>query len=389
MTTVLLVVIYIAFIGLGIPDSLFGTAWPAIYTSFGLPVGAASAVTLLISASTVISSLLSTRAIRRFGTGWVTAVSTAMTAAALLGFSFSANLLWLCLFSVPLGLGAGAVDSALNNYVALHYRASHMSFLHCVYGIGVSLSPYLLSLALSGSDGWRGGYRSVFWLQLAITAITLLALPLWKRAGRSVPSPDAEVSRSIGLMQAVRIPGVRVAWLVFIGSCALEYTCGVWGSTFLTGAKGMPVDAAARAITFYYIGMAAGRFLSGVLSGKLSARQLLHLGQGITLAAVFLLAFAQPAALAGFALFMIGLGNGPVFPNMIHLTPTHFGADASQAVMGTQMAASYLGIMLMPPLFGLIAQAGGIRFFPLYLLAMFTLMMAGTLLLYRRRCKNR
>ena len=182
---------------------------------------------------------------------------------------------------------------------------------------------------------------------------------------------------------------MRVAWLVFIGSCALEYTCGVWGSTFLTGAKGMPVDAAARAITFYYIGMAAGRFLSGVLSGKLSARQLLHLGQGITLAAVFLLAFAQPAALAGFALFMIGLGNGPVFPNMIHLTPTHFGADASQAVMGTQMAASYLGIMLMPPLFGLIAQAGGIRFFPLYLLAMFTLMMAGTLLLYRRRCKNR
>ena len=191
MTTVLLVVIYIAFIGLGIPDSLFGTAWPAIYTSFGLPVGAASAVTLLISASTVISSLLSTRAIRRFGTGWVTAVSTAMTAAALLGFSFSANLLWLCLFSVPLGLGAGAVDSALNNYVALHYRASHMSFLHCFYGIGVSLSPYLLSLALSGSDGWRGGYRTVLWLQLAITAITLLALPLWKRAGRSVPSPDA------------------------------------------------------------------------------------------------------------------------------------------------------------------------------------------------------
>lgn len=382
MSTILLIVIYIAFIGLGIPDSLFGTAWPAIYMEFGLPVGAASAVTLLISASTIVSSLLSTRVIQRFGTGWVTAVSTTLTAAALLGFSLSGSLLWLCLFAIPLGLGAGAVDSALNSYVALHYRASHMSFLHCFYGIGVSLSPYLLSIALSSSADWRGGYRMVFWLQLVIAVITLLALPLWNRAGCTLsPSAAAEKSHGIGLAQAARIPGVRVAWLVFIGSCALEYTCGVWGSTFMTDAKGMPVDAAARTVTFYYVGMAAGRFLSGILSRRVSGRKLVYIGQGITLAALLLLLFAQPAALAGFALFLIGLGNGPVFPNMLHLTPAHFGAEASQAVMGTQMAASYLGIMLMPPLFGWVAQAGGIRFFPLYLLTMFALMMAGTFLL--------
>ena len=382
MSTILLIVIYIAFIGLGIPDSLFGTAWPAIYMEFGLPVGAASAVTLLISASTIVSSLLSTRVIQRFGTGWVTAVSTTLTAAALLGFSLSGSLLWLCLFAIPLGLGAGAVDSALNSYVALHYRASHMSFLHCFYGIGVSLSPYLLSIALSSSADWRGGYRMVFWLQLVIAVITLLALPLWNRAGCTLsPSAAAEKSHGIGLAQAARIPGVRVAWLVFIGSCALEYTCGVWGSTFMTDAKGMPVDAAARTVTFYYVGMAAGRFLSGILSRRVSGRKLVYIGQGITLAALLLLLFAQPAALAGFALFLIGLGNGPVFPNMLHLTPAHFGAEASQAVMGTQMAASYLGIMLMPPLFGWVAQAGGIRFFPLYLLTMFALMMAGTSLL--------
>ena len=232
MATLLLIVIYIAFIGLGIPDSLFGTAWPAIYTEMDLPVSWASFVTVIVSGGTIVSSLLSARVINRFGTAAVTAVSTAMTALALFGFSVSGSMLWLCLFAVPLGLGAGSVDTALNNYVALHYKAVHMNFLHCFYGIGVSLSPYLMSLALSGHS-WRSGYRTVFWIQLGITAVTVLSLPLWKKAAaaRAADAPESP-ARTVGFGTLLKNRQVRLACLVFIGSCGLEYTCGTWGSTF-------------------------------------------------------------------------------------------------------------------------------------------------------------
>lgn len=382
MATLLLIVIYVAFIGLGVPDSLFGTAWPAIYREFALPLSSAGAVTLTISGCTVISSLLSARAINRFGTGKITAVSTAMTAAALLGFSVSGNLFWLCLFAVPLGLGAGAIDTALNNYVALHYKATHMSFLHCFYGIGVSLSPYLMSLALSAGS-WRAGYRTAFWIQAAIALVTIFTLPLWKRANPPSHEEEGEAPRTLSLAEVSRIPSARAVWLVFIGSCAIEYTCGTWGSTFLVEAKGLAAQTAAQIVTLYYAGMALGRFLSGVLATKITSWRLIHMGQGVLLAALVLVLLPLPSFVAVAGFFLIGLGNGPIFPNLIHLTPKNFGADISQSVMGTQMAASYIGIMLMPPLFGLIAQAVGASAFPYFLLVMFAVMLTAMFVLIR------
>lgn len=374
MATVLLVVIFIDFIGLGVPDSLFGTAWPAIYPEFGLPVSAANLVTLLISGCTVLSSLLSARVINRFGTAAVTAVSTCLTAVALFGFSVAPHLLWLAVCALPLGLGAGAIDSALNNYVALHYRATHMNFLHCFYGVGVALSPYLMSVALAGADGWRGGYRMAFYLQSAIAAVTLLSLPLWRRMHPAVTAAEESEPHTLRLRELVKMPAVRQVWGVFIGSVAIESTCGAWGSTFLVSAKGLPAETAALAIAVYYVGMTIGRFLSGVLSVRLSSWQLVRLGQGVLLAALVLLVLPLPPIVGCAALFLVGLGNGPVYPNLIHLTPKNFGRDISQSVMGSQMAVAAAAIMLLPPVFGFLAQAWGVGLFPYYLLAMFAVM---------------
>ncbi|MFQ6880612.1 MAG: MFS transporter [Oscillospiraceae bacterium] len=378
MATLLLIVIYIAFIGLGVPDSLFGTAWPAIYTDLNLPVSWASIVTIIVSCGTITSSLLSFWLISRFGTGKITAVSTLMTALALLGFSCSDSMLWLCLCAIPLGLGAGSIDTALNNYVALHYKASHMNFLHCFYGIGVSLSPYLMSLALSKGT-WEGGYRAVFWFQLAIAALTVLALPLWKKVRHAQNGEEEEETpRVLSFPALMKMPKVRMACLVFIGYCALEYTCGTWGSTFLVNAKGAAADTAARMVTFYYIGLALGRFLSGVLAGRLHSRQLVKIGQTILLAAIASLFLPLPSAFCSVSLFFIGLGNGPIFPNMLHLTPELFGKDLSQAVIGAEMATSYIGVLLAPALFGLIAQNVTAALFPVYLLVLYALMITGT-----------
>ena len=378
MATLLLIVIYIAFIGLGVPDSLFGTAWPAIYTDLNLPVSWASIVTIIVSCGTITSSLLSSWLISRFGTGKITAVSTLMTALALLGFSCSDSMLWLCLCAIPLGLGAGSIDTALNNYVALHYKASHMNFLHCFYGIGVSLSPYLMSLALSKGT-WEGGYRAVFWFQLAIAALTALALPLWKKVRHAQNGEEAEETpRVLSFPALMKMPKVRMACLVFIGYCALEYTCGTWGSTFLVNAKGAAADTAARMVTFYYVGLALGRFLSGVLAGRLHSRQLVKIGQTILLAAIASLFLPLPSAFCSVSLFFIGLGNGPIFPNMLHLTPELFGKDLSQAVIGAEMATSYIGVLLAPALFGLIAQNVTAALFPVYLLVLYALMITGT-----------
>ncbi len=379
MSTLLLIVIYITFIGLGIPDSLFGTAWPAIYSAFGVAISHANFVTSIISGGTILSSLLSTRLIKCFGTAKVTAVSTAMTAGALLGFSIAPNIIFLCLFAVPLGIGAGAIDTALNNYVTLHYRAVHMNFLHCFYGIGVSLSPYLMSLMLSATGNWRQGYQTVFWVQLGIAIMTIISIPLWKKVN-STDSYEEENALVIGIIDLLKDLKVRRVCLVFLGSCAIEYTCGVWGSTFLVTEKQMAVDAAAKVIMFYYIGMALGRFSSGILALKCTSQQMIKIGQCITLIAIALLLLPlSPIATSG-ALFLIGLGNGPIFPNMIHLTPENFGKERSQAVVSIQMSASYISILLAPVLFGLLAQFISLALFPYYLCAMLFIMLLGTFL---------
>lgn len=384
MTTILLIIIYIAFIGLGIPDSLFGTAWPAIYQEFDLPISSANYVTLLISGGTFICSLFAAKIINRFGTAKITAISTVMTAAALFGFSCSRSLFWLCLFAIPLGLGAGAIDSALNNYVALHYKAIHMNFLHCFYGIGVSLSPYLMSFALSHDANWRGGYRIVFYLQFIIALITIFSLPLWNKIKNSSSEREQETPRTVSVFDLLKMPAIRSVCCVFIGSCAIEYTSGIWGATFLVRTKGIDVNYAAKMITFYYIGIALGRFLSGVLANKLTRWQLVRNGQCIMAVAILLLLFPLPPIISAISLFMIGMGNAPIFPNMLHLTPQNFGKDISQSVIGIEMAASYTGIMLAPAFFGLIAQNISIVLFSYYLLIMFLIMIGATWILKQK-----
>lgn len=379
MVTFLLFLIYIAFIGLGIPDSLFGTAWPAIYAEFHLPISYASFVTVIVSCGTIISSMISARVIERFGTNKVSAFSTGLTAAALLGFSFSGSLIPMCLCAVPLGLGAGAIDTALNNYVALHYSATHMSFLHCFYGIGVSVSPYILSLVISGKYGWRGGYRIAFGIQLFIALLLVFTLPVWKKAHGQEKKASGDTAGSLTLKEIVRLPGVRLMWLLFITSCAIECTCGGWGSTFLVEYKHMAPDRAAQMVMYYYIGMALGRFLSGLMAMRLGSWQIIGIGQGVLGAALFLLLLPASPYLSAAGLFLVGLGNGPLFPNFNYLTPQNFGEDASQSVIGTQMAAAYLGIMLAPALCGILAQFMGMWIFPFYLLAFYLIMVFATI----------
>ena len=372
MATVLLIVIYIAFIGLGVPDSLIGSAWPAIHSELNIPVEAVSAVTLLLSGCTVLSSMFSTKILNKLGTAKVTAFSTAMTAAALLGFSFTSSFRFMLPLAVVAGLGAGAIDSGLNNYVALHFKASHMNFLHCFYGVGVSLSPYLMSRALSGI-GWRGGYRYAFYVQLGITILLILSVPLWKK-GSASEDGEEENSVNLSFLQMVKMPEVRLVWVIMLVTNAIEYACGVWGSTYLVEAKGFDAGHGALALTIYYVGMSIGRFLSGVLAGKINTWRRIGLGMLILAPAVAIMLLPLPGIVSVTGLFFIGLGNGSIYPNMIHLTPHNFGKDVSQSIMGSQIAFAYTGVMLAPPAVSLVSGLFGIRVYPVFLAVLYAAM---------------
>ncbi len=378
MATLLLFVIYVSFIGLGIPDSLFGTAWPAIYGEFRLPVSFASFVSVTICCGTIVSSVMSAKIIRLLGTGKVAAISTAMTAAALLGFSFSGSLPAMCLWAVPLGLGAGAIDTALNNCVALHYSARVMSFLHCFFGIGVTISPFVLSQVIGGETGWRGGYRIAFGIQLAVTALLAVTLPVWGKVHPVAEAGAQKRAKDLRLGEIARIPGVKLMWTLFIASCAIECTCGNWASTFLVEVRHMAAEQAAGLVMLYYAGMALGRFLSGLLAARLDSWRIIGIGQAILGAALAILLLPGAPWVAGTGLFLVGLGNGPLFPNFNYLTPRNFGQEASQAVMGTQMAASYAGILAAPAVFGVLGQAVHLGIFPVYLLVFYLIMLAAS-----------
>ena len=374
MATLLVMVIYMAFIGLGLPDSLFGAAWPAIYGEYGLPFSFGSAVTMVTFLGTTCSSVLSARVIHRFGTNKVTAFSTALTAAALLVNSFTGSFLPLCLCAIPLGLGAGAVDTALNNYVALHYSARHMSFLHCFYGVGVSVSPYMLSLVMNKEAGWRGGYRIAAIIQTVFAVVLFCSLPLWKKVHGEETGEDEQPGKVLPLREIARIPGVKVMWSLFVCSCAIECTCGSWGSTFLVEHKGLAAEQAARVITFYYVGITLGRFLSGVVATKLHSWTIIKLGQAVMGVALVMLFLPLGGAFAGVALFLVGLGNGPLFPNFNYLTPENFGEDLTPSVMGTQMAVANASVMTTPLLCSVLGQVFSMGIFPPYLMVFFVLM---------------
>ncbi len=375
MNTLLLIIIYIAFIGLGLPDSLFGTAWPAIYADFGLPISFGSFVSVTVACGTIISSLLSARLIGKFGTSKVTAFSPLLTAIALIGFSFSPNMWCMITLSIPLGIGAGSVDVALNNYVALHYSASQMSFLHCFYGIGVSVSPYVMSLVIAGEDGWRTGYRVAFVIQICIAALMFLTLPLWKKANKPKEVFSETPMEALSLRQTLKIPGVKYMCALFFITCTIECACSGWGSTFLVEYKHLSPDEAAQAMLLYFVGMAVGRFLSGIVATKLHSWTIIGIGMWILGVAVAILLIPGSVILSTVGLFLIGLGNGPLFPNYNYLAPENFGKEVSQSVISVQMAFAYAGIMIGPLFCGLLGQAFGMFIFPLYLLGFFAVML--------------
>ena len=372
MATLLLVVIYIAFIGLGVPDSLIGSAWPAIHTELGIPVEMVSILTFLISGCTVLSSMFSTRILNKLGTAKVTAFSTTMTALSLLGFSLVPSFLFMIPLAIVLGLGAGAIDSGLNNYVALHCKASHMNFLHCFYGVGVSLSPYIMSQAFS-NVGWRGGYRYAFYVQLAIALILIFSIPLWKKSS-STEETDEESGITLSIAEMIKKPEVRKVWVIMLMTNAIEYACGVWGSTYLVEEKGFEIEHGALALTIYYVGMSIGRFASGLLANKIKTWKRIFIGCVILAPAIVIMLLPLDNIFAVIGLFLIGLGNGSIYPNMIHLTPHNFGKEVSQSIMGSQIAFAYIGVMLAPPVVSLISGVFGIKVYPVLLAVLYVVM---------------
>ncbi len=379
MLSLLLPVIYLAFISMGLPDSMLGSAWPSMYTGLGVGVSACGLISTIITASTVVSSLLCDRLHARFGTGRIVAVSTGITALSLLGFSLSSQYWMLCLIAVPYGLGAGSIDAVLNNYVALHYQARHMSWLHCMWGVGCSTGPMLMGRALTGG-GWQLGYRWVAMIQAGMTLVLFISLGLWQEK----PAQDGgEARQSLTLKQALRVPGALEAMLGFLAYCGMESTTGLWAASYLTLQRGVSPAEAASWASLFYLGITVGRLLCGFLTLRLDDRRMVTLGQWGMLAGIVLLALPLPSPFELAAMVVIGMGCAPVYPSMIHDTPRLFGQQRSQSLIGLQMASAYVGSALMPPLFGLLGQNLSFGLYPFFLLALLALDMAARRRLYR------
>ena len=374
MIQFLLAIIYLSFISLGLPDGLLGAAWPAMSVELGVPVSYAGLISVTIAGGTIVSSLLSDRLTYRFGTGRITAVSVAMTALALLGFSVTKSYWALFIWAIPYGLGAGSVDASLNNYVALHYASRHMSWLHCMWGVGASVGPYIMGYALAAEQGWAMGYRYVGLIQVAVAALLLFWIPIWKKRSVDTSEGTAAPGAPLSLREILGIPGAREVMIAFFCYCALEGVAMLWSSTYLVGELGMAEERAASLAGVFFIGITFGRFLSGFLTYKLSDESMIRLGQAIIAAgvAVMLLPLGEAAAVSG--LLLIGLGCAPIYPCIIHSTPAHFGAENSQALIGVQMASAYLGTLLMPPLFGIIANHISVALMPVFIGAILLLM---------------
>lgn len=383
MYIALLCIIYLAFISLGLPDSLLGSAWPVMRSTFDAPLDLAGVIAMIISGSTIASSLLTEKVTYRFGTDKVTVFSVALTAAALFGFSVSSSLWMLCLWAVPYGLGAGAIDSGLNNYVALHYNSRHMSWLHCFWGVGAAISPYIMGFFLARGGNWQGGYRAVSSIQAIIALILLFTLPLWKANKNEVVA--SKESKPVGLRNALKLPGVFWVILSFFAYCASEASAGLWASSYLVAARGVGKELAARFASLFYLGITFGRFINGIFSEKLGDRKLVRIGSAVLFLGVILILvpFTSPLpALAG--LIITGLGCAPVFPSLIHATPDNFGKANSQAVISIEMASAYVGCTFIPPIFGAIAGKFGIGLFPVFLMIFCSLMFISTEILKKK-----
>lgn len=379
MINLLLAIIYLAFISLGLPDAILGSAWPTMSHDIGAQISWAGGISMVIFAGTIVSALLSDRITKRFGAGKVTFVSVALTALALLGFSFAPNYLVLIFLAIPYGLGAGGVDAALNNYVALHYESRHMSWLHCMWGIGASAGPYVMGFALSCGFGWSAGYQYIAIVQVILTVILFASLPLWNnRKSHKLLKPiqiSKEYSKTLSFAEVLRIPGAKNIFIMFFCYCAIEQTAGLWASSYMVLYGSVNHVVAAGWASLFYVGITAGRFISGFLTMRFNDETMIRLGQLVMILGIIVLLLPLPnhiALVAGFVI--IGLGCAPIYPCIIHSTPHYFGADKSQAIVGVQMASAYIGSMLMPAIFGFIGQNVSMSLLPAYLIILLSAM---------------
>lgn len=368
MFSLLLALIYVSFISLGLPDSLLGSAWPQMQESLGVSLSLGGVISFLITASTILSSLMSHQVIQRFGTGAVTMCSVAMTALALFGFSLSNSFFALCLWAIPYGLGAGSVDAALNNFVALHCKAKHMSWLHCFWGIGATGGPYIMGLCLSRGMGWQAGYRTISFLQMALTLILLLSLPLWKKQELPLSGGETVRPQTPQWGKLLKRPGVKAALTAFFFYSALELTTGLWGSSYMVAVRGISPETAAKWISLFYLGITAGRFFSGFLTLRFSDDAMVRLGEITAIVGILLILLPLHNLFLCVGLILTGLGCAPIYPSLLHATPQRFGKSLSQSLMGTQMAISYLGSTTMPPVSGFLSEKISMGLYPVLLL---------------------
>lgn len=372
MAGFLLAIIYISFVSLGLPDALLGAAWPTMQMDLNVPVSYAGGISLIIAIGTVISSLQSDRLTKWLGTGKIMVISVAMTALAIYGFSVSTSFWQLCLWAIPYGLGAGSVDASLNNYVALHYASRHMSWLHCMWGLGASIGPYIMGAALTGGLSWNRGYGIIAVLQVILTAVLLFSIPMWKKQGNDAGEDVRKAP--LTLRKIMAIPGAKEVMLAFFCYCALEQTAILWGSSYLVVHDGMQEELAASLASLYLIGLTLGRGLNGFLTYKINDKNLIRLGQGIIALGIVIMLLPLGAAASFIGLMLTGLGSAPVYPCIIHSTPAHFGEENSQALIGVQMASAYVGICVMPPFFGILARYITVSLLPWYLGAILVVM---------------
>lgn len=373
MVSLLLPIIYLLFISLGLPDSLLGSAWPSIYPEFGVPVSYAGIISVIICLGTVVSSLNSDRLTKRFGPGPVAACSVALTAITMFGFSVSHSMWALCLWAFPYGLGGGSIDAALNNYVALHYGSRHMSWLHCMWGVGASVGPYILSYAISRQQGWNMGYRYISFIQIGITLIAFCSIPLWKKKASQTFSDQetGSAAKPLPLKEVLRIPNAKNVLFCFSCYCGIESILFVYASTYMKLQFGVSAEQAASYGAVFYLGMTVGRAINGFATMKFSDKQLIRFGQGLVLLGVFLMLLSfHLSYIALLGILLTGLGCAPIYPCIINTTPTAFGVDKSQAMIGVQMACAYIGSLITPPLFGLVAGKTTIALLPYFILAL-------------------
>ncbi|MEI0596655.1 MFS transporter [Brachyspira pilosicoli] len=386
MVNLLLSIIYLSFISLGLPDALLGSAWPSMYKEFNVAISYAGIISMIISAGTIISSLQSDRLTKKFGAGKITAFSVAMTAAALFGFSITHSYLFLCVWAIPYGLGAGSVDASLNNYVALHYESKHMSWLHCMWGIGATIGPYIMGYAITNNN-WNAGYRYISIMQIVLTAILFFSLPLWNKNDKE--NKEKINTKTLSLIEIIKIKGAKEIMICFFCYCALEATTGLWASSYLNIYKGVDIKTAASFGSLFYIGITIGRAISGFITIKLNDNQMIVLGESLILIGIILMIIPAVNTVSLIGFIITGLGCAPIYPSIIHSTPSNFGAENSQAIIGVQMASAYIGTLAMPPLFGYIANHISISLLPFYLILILALMFIMHKLMIKKTIENK